>query len=259
MDIIAACYTDAGSIKEMNQDSLSVKVVNSPNGKILFAIVCDGMGGLEHGEVASREVVVAFNNWFSNQFAQMVTQDSFSTAQVFEQWRMLIIGMNERISEYADGLGMKMGTTVSAMLVYQGEYFICHVGDSRIYRICHSVEQLTKDQTLVEQEVVLGKLTKEEAMVDPRRSILLQCVGASGVVEPQFDTGEITEETTFILSSDGFVHLISNEEIYEVFAPGQIRDKEMLSKRCEKMVKRVMERGEKDNITVIAAVCKQVV
>ena len=257
MEIIAACYTDAGNIKEMNQDSLSVKVVNSPKGKILFAVVCDGMGGLEHGEVASREVVVAFNNWFSNQFAQMVAQDFVSAAQVQEQWKRLITGMNERISEYADGLGMMMGTTVSAVLVYQGEYFICHVGDSRIYRICHSVEQLTMDQTLVEQEVELGKLTKEEAMVDPRRSILLQCVGASGVVEPQFDTGTISEETTFILSSDGFVHFISNEEIYEVFSPEQIRDKAMLSRRCEKMVKRVMERGERGNITVIAAVCRQ--
>ena len=258
MDIIAACYTDAGNVKEMNQDSLSVKVVNSPYGKIAFAIVCDGMGGLEHGEVASKEVVMAFNDWFVKQFAQMVAEDTFTAELAHAQWQELIDGMNNRIAEYAERKGMMMGTTASVLLAYKGEYFICHVGDSRIYQISNSVKQLTKDQTLVAQEVEMGKLTQEEAMVDPRRSILLQCVGASGIVNPQFEMGQLSEDAVFLIVSDGFVHLVSEEELYETFNPVKIQSKEELSAECERTVKLVMERGERDNITVIALAIKEI-
>lgn len=258
MEIIASYYTDVGPVKEINQDSLSVKVVNSPRGKIVFAIVCDGMGGLEQGELASKEVVVAFNNWFATQFAQMVADNTFSEETVYEQWREQVELMNDRLGEYADNQGTMMGTTISVLLIYKGDYFICHVGDSRIYRIDQAVNRITLDHTLVAQEVKLGRITEEEAMIDPRRSILLQCVGASGVIEPQFEMGSITKETTFLLSSDGFVHMISEEEIYDYFRPELLTDKEQVAQTCETVTKLVLNRGEKDNITVVAVVLKKV-
>lgn len=252
MEIVAACYTDAGIIKEINQDSLSVKVVNSLKGKIAFAIVCDGMGGLEHGELASREVVMAFNNWFEVQCAQMAAGNSFTLENICRKWRSLIEGMNEGIAEYAEKNDMVMGTTVSALFVYQGKFMICHVGDSRIYQVAQSVRQLTADQTLVEQEVRLGILTREEARTDPRRNILLQCVGASNVVKPQFEAGRITEDTVFLLATDGFVHMVSEEELYAVFSPSKGWKKEELMAECGRMVKLVMDRGERDNVTLVA-------
>lgn len=256
MEIIASYYTDVGSVKEINQDSLSVKVVNSPRGKIVFALVCDGMGGLEQGELASKEVVVAFNNWFATQFAQMVAENSFTQESVDDQWQELIEAVNTRLSEYADNQGMMMGTTLSALLIYKGEYFICHVGDSRIYQINQSVNQITQDHTLVAKEIEMGVLTEAEALVDPRRSILLQCVGASGVVEPQYEKGTIIGETTFLLASDGFTHMISEEEIYQYFRPEALTDKDKITDICEKTTCLVKERGERDNITVIAVVVK---
>ena len=153
MEIIAACHTDAGNIKEINQDSLSVKVVNTPKGKIAFAIVCDGMGGLEHGEVASKEVVMAFNNWFQREFAKIAATDTCTAELIQTQWEELIDRMNDRLAEYAKQKDMMMGTTVSALLVYQGKYYVCHVGDSRIYQIQQRVVQLTVDLTLVAKEV----------------------------------------------------------------------------------------------------------
>lgn len=259
MDIFASYYTDVGTVKEINQDSLSVKVVNSPRGKIVFAIVCDGMGGLEHGELASKEVVVAFNNWFAVQFAQMVAENSFSSERVLEQWKEVTEIMNSRLSDYAYQKGMMMGTTVSALLVYKGEFFVYHIGDSRIYKIDDGVKQITHDQTLVAEEIRMGRLTEEQAKIDPRRSILLQCVGASGEIVPQFETGSITEDTTFIMSSDGFVHLISEDELYERFCPEELVTKQLVAENCEEATKLVMQRGERDNITVVAIVLKNVV
>lgn len=259
MDIFASYYTDVGNVKEINQDSLSVKVVNSPRGKIVFAIICDGMGGLQQGELASKEVVVAFNNWFAVQFARLVADNTFSPEIVLEQWKEVTEVMNSRLGEYAEQQGMMMGTTVSALLVYKGEFFVYHIGDSRIYQINDSVKMITQDQTLVAQEIRMGRLTEEQAKIDPRRSILLQCVGASEEITPQFETGVITEDTTFLMSSDGFVHLISEEEIFEKFCPETLNGKDIIAQTCEETTKLVMERGERDNITVVAIVLKNVV
>lgn len=256
MEIMASYYTDVGNVKEVNQDSLSVKVVNSPRGKIAFALVCDGMGGLEQGELASKEVVLAFNNWFATQFAQMVRENTLTEESVDDQWQDLIEAMNSRLSEYADNQGMMMGTTLSVLLIYKGDYFICHVGDSRIYQINQSVNQITQDHTLVAREIEMGVLTKEEALVDPRRSVLLQCVGASSVVEPQYEKGTITGETTFLLASDGFIHMISEEEIYQYFRPEALTDKGKITEICEEATCLVKKRGERDNITVVAVVVK---
>ena len=150
-----------------------------------------------------------------------------------------------------------MGTTLTSLLLYRDNYYICHVGDSRIYKIADRILQITEDHSLVAKEVELGYLTKEQALVDPRRSVLLQCVGASDTVNPQFEKGQIPERVTFVLSSDGFVHMLSEEEIFQYFQPDQIRNKEQLTAICKEATEIVMERGERDNITVAALTCRQ--
>ncbi len=256
MEIFTSYYTNKGNVKKINQDSFSVKVVNSPRGKIAFAIICDGMGGLEQGELASKEVVVAFHNWFATKFAQMVADNNFSPDLLKEQWQDIIDSMNIKLSGYASQQGMMMGTTVSAILLYQEQYFLCHVGDSRIYMLTDVIKQLTRDQTLVAQEVQQGILTKEEAKEDPRRSVLLQCVGASEVIVPQYEMGKLEQNTTFILCSDGFTHLVTEEELYEAYQPEGIWNKEQGNEICKNMVQLVMDRKERDNVTVVAIIVK---
>lgn len=258
MEIIASCYTDAGITKKINQDALSIKVVDSPQGKIVQAVVCDGLGGLQFGEQASRETVQVFHNWFATQFAKMVKEDMFTSESLFYQWKEQIDRVNYRLKEYAGSQGKSMGTTLSILLIYCDHYYICHVGDSRIYRIDDSVHKLTVDHTLVAQEVAMGRMTEEQACLDARRNILLQCVGASEMVKPQFDSGKITKEVTFLLSSDGFVHLITEEELYGYFHPDMLTDKGQLTKTCRSVTKLLMRRGESDNITVVAIAVKEV-
>lgn len=256
MEILTSYFTHQGNVKKMNQDSLSVKVINSPKGRLAFALICDGMGGLEQGELASKEVVIAFNNWLVTEFAWMITEDNFSEELLKQQWQTIIETMNDSLGVYANQHGKMMGTTVSAILLYQGRYYICHVGDSRIYKFDTDICQLTEDHTLVAQEVRMGMLTEEEAQKDPRRSVLLQCVGASDIINPQYESGDISGETTFILCSDGFVHMLSKEELKNGFMPGNIQNKEQGNEICEQLVRLAMERGEQDNITVIAIVTK---
>ncbi len=258
MKIMISCCTDAGTIKAINQDALSVKLVNSPLGEIVLAVVCDGVGGLDFGEQASRETVMAFHNWFATEFPALTKDAADIQKGLFSQWEKLIGQLNGRLKTFAESQGKRMGTTLSALLICQEEYYLCHVGDSRIYRIDDSVHKLTVDHTLVERELKRGILTAEQARVDKRRNVLLQCIGASSKVEPQFSQGQIQADTTFLISSDGFVHLISEEELYEYFYPGQITDKEQLSGLCRQTVQTLMNRGEQDNITVIAVAVKEV-
>lgn len=256
MGIFASYYTDKGIVKQVNQDSLSVKIVNSPKGKIVFALVCDGMGGLSQGEVASKEVVIAFNNWFATRFSDMVMGDCFSKEVLYEQWQEIAESLNDKLDRYANNRDMMMGTTVSALLIYMDHYYICHVGDSRIYRIDSKVQQITMDHTLVAQEVRLGMLTEEEAENDPRRSVLLQCIGASSIIEPQFTEGKVEGEATFLLCSDGFVHKNSDNDLQRVFAPANIKNKEHGNELCKEMVFHAMEQDERDNISVVIVVVK---
>ena len=86
MGFSAVYNTDVGIKKKTNQDSLAIKIADTPNGQVVFSLVCDGMGGLAKGEVASKEVITAFCNWFDTQFVEMVDNNSFSEELLRYQW-----------------------------------------------------------------------------------------------------------------------------------------------------------------------------
>lgn len=251
MDFVTAHFTDVGKRKNTNQDSYAYKVVDTPMGHAAFAVICDGMGGLAKGELASKEITLAFCQWFDTEFAKMIRTKTFDSLKLRQQWTNLIEKENELVGEYGHRQGVMLGTTVTAILFINKEYYIVHVGDTRAYKITHDVEILTTDQTLVASEVMSGRLTKEQALVDPRRSVLLQCVGASPVVVPEFTSGDIKGETTFILCSDGFRHKIDDNELILNFAPNRITDSRKLSESCKMLSMLVIDRGETDNISVV--------
>ena len=250
MDFSASYHTDIGIRKKTNQDSLAVRIIDSPIGKITFAIVCDGMGGLEKGELASKEVIFAFCDWFDNTFTKQVMEDSFTPASLRSDWNNIIQFQNRRLGSYGAVHNIMLGTTVSALLMMQDVYYVCHVGDSRIYELSDVTKQITEDQTFVHREVSLGRMTEEEAKVDPRRSVLLQCVGASQVVEPDFHRGQMKKNAVYLLCSDGFRHQVSDEEVMNYLGPKVATDDAKMKYGCEYLTDLVKSRRETDNITV---------
>ena len=128
---------------------------------------------------------------------------------------------------------------------------IVHVGDSRIYELTNEFKKLTKDQTFVAREVAMGRMTEEQAKVDPRRSVLLQCVGASSVVQPDFIKGEVKDNAVYLLCSDGFRHQISEEEIMDKLGPDATSSSEELQYGCVYLTELVKNRKETDNISVV--------
>jgi len=183
VNFIVSATTDIGLTKSTNQDSLSVKVINTPQGRMTFAILCDGMGGLEKGEVASASVIQAFDNWVRNSLP-VLCEAPLEDSTIREQWNNIITEQNNTIKNYGARQGVKLGTTAVIMLITQTRYYVMNVGDSRAYEITDTMKQITNDQTFVAREVALGNMTEEEALTDERRNVLLQCVGASDEVYP---------------------------------------------------------------------------
>ncbi len=250
MEYIAAYHTDVGISKKTNQDSLAIKVVETKNGKVAFAIVCDGMGGLSKGELASKEVIMAFSEWFDNTLIDQINAEGLDEEKLVSQWNDIIQVQNKRLGEYGEKNNLMLGTTVSAILLYDEDYYIVHVGDSRVYSLSDKVLQLTKDQTFIAREIEAGRMTVEQSKTDPRRSVLLQCVGASQVVEPEFVKGHITKNTVYMLCSDGFRHQISEQEMMDKIGPEAVSSEQDMEFGCRYLTETVKNRKESDNITV---------
>jgi serine/threonine protein phosphatase PrpC len=181
----------------------------------------------------------------------MVDTDTFNAAVLKEQWTDIAVRKNEQLKAYGEERGIMIGTTLSAMLMYEDKYYIIHVGDSRVYELTSELNQLTQDQTFVAREIAAGRMTPEQAETDSRRSILLQCIGASPVVEPDFIRGYIEETATYLLCSDGFRHKITPEEMLEKLGPAAAVDEATMKQGCEYLTELVKYRKETDNITVL--------
>ena len=184
MNFYIAGQTDVGIVKSTNQDSLLVKKITTDYGGMVFAILCDGMGGLAKGELASATVIRAFDEWAQNELPILGQNGHIDDMSLKNQWERIILEQNVKIKNYGMSIGVNIGTTAVILLVTQNRYYLMNVGDSRAYLLSDDIRVLTKDQTLVEREVELGNITREQAEVDPRRSVLLQCVGASENVIP---------------------------------------------------------------------------
>ena len=249
MRFTATANTDIGICKNTNQDSVLIKHADSPKGEVLMAVICDGMGGLSNGELASATVIRSFSKWFDE---ELPFELEYANMQIIgAKWSMRLKELNAKILEYSKRTnGSGMGTTFSGILFVGDQYVIAHVGDSRVYHIDSSLKQLTTDQTFIAREIRRGTMTPEQARTDKRRNMLLQCIGASRAVEPEVLTG-ITQRGAYMLCSDGFRHEISEGEIYESLNPVNLMNKEAMHNNAKYLIEQVKNRGERDNISVI--------
>lgn len=247
-----AYHTDTGTEKRTNQDCLGVLEAETDKGILLMAILCDGMGGLEKGEVASATLVRVFEKWFQEELPVLLAAEN-PLMEIQYSWERIIKTQNLNIAEYGRQCHIQMGSTLTVLLIMEdGTYLIGHVGDSRVYVIRNEgLDILTQDQTVTANEVRLGKMTIEQAAADPRRNVLLQCIGASRIVEPDFIRGQAKPGECYMLCSDGFRHEVDEEEIQKAFAPKNNIDEKAMKENTKRLVGLNMERGEQDNISVV--------
>lgn len=223
--------SDVGLRREINQDSYGAEDI--PFGCLL--IVCDGMGGHAAGEVASRIGVDSIMH-------EVVDLSADDPEQALRQ---SFIIANERI--YAEGRGT-MGTTGVAAILGHNRAYVANVGDSRAYLVRDGqIVQISRDHSLVSDQVAAGLLTPEQARTSNVRNIITRALGHQ--VEVDVDTFRIPLRSgdTVLLSSDGLHGLIEDKEIAEI---ASILPPEEAARR---LVDQANARGGVDNITVIIA------
>lgn len=249
MEFIISAATDVGTKKKTNQDSLLLKKFETHLGNVVFAVLCDGMGGFDKGEVASASVIRAFEHWAEEQLPY-VSEEEYYNHIIREQWITLVQDLNEKIMNFGRTRGIKLGTTIVAMVITPKKYFLLNVGDSRAYQISsNTVKQLTKDQTFIAREVESGRMTMDQAVNDPRKNVLLQCVGASDRVFPDVFFGETEKDMIYMFCSDGFRHEITEEEIHRKLNPQALTEEKNMDSNIRYLIDLNIRRNETDNIT----------
>ena len=250
MSYIISASTHTGNIKKTNQDSYVVRRYETQRGQVVLAVICDGMGGLQKGELASTTVVNEFLKWSDNNLLSFI-EGGCQDGVIREQWKNVVINCNEKIQNYGKHSGITLGTTISAILLTEKEYWIINVGDSRVYRLRDGVQQLTEDHSVVAKDIRDGRITPEQAAVDVRRSVLLQCIGASETVYPDVFHGMTEPNTTYMLCSDGFHHELSDQEIWTYMSANACTDAGTMKRNIEYLISLDMSRNERDNITAL--------
>ena len=247
MNFKIAVHTDIGIKKRTNQDSVLVRVAQTDFGNVLLCAICDGMGGLAKGELASATMVRMLSKWFEEEFPELLYQ-GIREESLKKSWSDLIERANQKISSYGLVRHINLGTTMAVLLITDQNYFIVNVGDSRIYQLKKGFGQLTKDQTVVQREVDLGKITEKDAGKDPRRNILLQCIGASQTINPQYVTGKVESGNLFLLCSDGFRHVVTPEELQQ-YLKAEFKNEHEMKNSLLFLTELNKSRYETDNIS----------
>lgn len=250
MEFYISATTDIGTRRKINQDSLFVRRLETRTGKMALAVLCDGMGGLNFGELASASIIEAFTDWMYQDLS-VLSQDPLEDHAVREQWSSLIAEQNRRIRAYGRRYHCTTGSTVTALLLTEQRYFLLNIGDSRAYEIAEQVTQLTEDHTVVANEVRLGNLTKEQAEHSPIQNVLTRCVGVKEEAWPDLFFGTVKKGTVYMLCSDGFRHRLATEEMQEYLLHAAQREPSQMKCQEEYLIELTKQRGETDNISVI--------
>ena len=234
--VLSVASSHIGRVRASNQDS-------GYAGTHLF-LVADGMGGHAGGDVASS---------LATQAVTAVADERFESIEIAQQ-RLVESVKNsaaeliEAVREHPDLAGM--GTTVSALLRHNRQVVIAHIGDSRVYRLRGGVlEQITTDHTFVQKLVETGRITPEEALVHPRRNVLMRVLGdVAGSVD--VDTAVLDTEPgdRWMLCSDGLCGYVTENAIANV-----LKSEPDASKAASKLINLALERGAPDNVTVVIA------
>ena len=221
--------TDTGRQRRANEDSM---LARSP----LF-VVADGMGGAQAGEVASRLAIESFQDGLDD------TTDAETGLAACAH--AANVSIHERSQASAEHAGM--GTTLTAVYVGAEEVAIAHVGDSRAYCLRDGeLLRLTDDHSLVDELIRQGKLTPEEAVEHPQRSVITRALGPEPEVEIDTRSYRARDGDVYLLCSDGLTTMVPDALLTEILlAHQQLRD------AGEALIAAANEAGGRDNITVV--------
>lgn len=241
--MITASRSDIGRIRQINEDRAWVSTLD--NG-IALAIVADGMGGHQAGDVASQLAVHTFRDMLERSASKeelSVQEGKMLIRQAIIKANDVVFDMASRNEQYYN-----MGTTIVAALYKEKDIVIGHIGDSRAYLITENqISQLTTDHTLVNELVKSGQISIEEAAHHPRRNVLTRAVGTDSKVEVDIQTAVLSPNDVLLLCSDGLTNMVSDEQLLQTIHEEGLA----LDEKAERLIQLALQAGGDDNISVV--------
>ena len=236
--------TDRGMVRAENEDSIATRP------EIGLAVLADGMGGHQAGEVASAMAV----DVVTRHFEELLASGDNGDDRVREAKSMdaAIRAANSAIFEVAQSRPdySGMGSTIVVAIFYGDHMFVGHVGDSRLYRLRgDEIEQLTEDHSVIQELLNRGLMTEEEARVTIGKNLVTRALGVDAEVLPDVAQEELQNGDLFLLCSDGLNDVISDDEI----ATHMRECGNDIEQTAQKLIDLANSRGGPDNISVILA------
>lgn len=233
------CITNVGNIRENNEDYYLV--FQKENELMTIFIVADGMGGHNAGEIASKYACKLLLGYLQLNIEKL-KQSPFDMIEKGFTW------VNNKLFrlqyDYPNLSGM--GTTLSMALLIDNKLIIANVGDSRVYRITYDeILQITEDHSLVYQMYKEGKITKEEINTHPQKNIITRAVGVTENINVDVFEQEMKNDSYILMCTDGLTNMLTEDYIHGIFKTYSFDD------IGEILVKKAIEKGGFDNITVI--------
>ena len=229
--------TDTGRVRKMNQDAVYVSAGRVGPLSNLF-LVADGMGGHKAGDFASRFVVETM--------VRSVEELKGTSPVVI--LRKAIAQTNAMLYEEArtnpDREGM--GSTLVAATVDKNTMYVANVGDSRLYLLRENLYQITRDHSLVEEMVSLGKSERNSESYNSRKNIITRAVGIGWSVEADFFEVALEEGDCILMCSDGLTNMVEDEGISRI-----LKTTDTLEEKTGNLIAKANENGGRDNIAVI--------
>jgi serine/threonine protein phosphatase PrpC len=249
-NLAVSCGQSVGKQRDHNEDSVFALTTTftSENRNIPFGlyIVADGMGGHQHGEVASGIAIrVMAKHIVQKLYTPLLNvepaQPDLSLQEIMQEG---VQEAHQRILNQVPG----GGTTLTALLILGDQLTIAHVGDSRAYRLDseNGMDALTRDHSLVKRLVELGQITMEEAAVHPQRNVLYRALGQGEPFEADIHTMHMPEHGYLLVCSDGLWGVVPEEDIYRM-----ITSTPNLDEACEALIESANKNGGPDNISAI--------
>lgn len=230
--------TDIGRSRAENQDTFRSGDVP---GAGAWGIVCDGMGGAQHGKLAGAVAAEGLEDVLYRRLA-----GDAAPAPPQELLREAVQQANTRVFARSGGGAEMMGTTVVCAYVRERVLYYAHVGDSRLYLYQHGrLRQLTRDHSMVQELVDLGTITSEEAQHHPERNVITRALGVEGDVAPSCGEEPVDAGDIILLCSDGLSNHVSLEQMQALL------EQEDFYEAADRLVDMALAEGGDDNITVL--------
>lgn len=235
----ARFFTDIGPVRARNEDAGGVYYNHTGQ---MLVVICDGMGGHNSGDVASKFVNELIGKRFS--------EENYIERENAESWlKCNISDINRQLYQHSHSNNehQGMGTTLVCAILYEHQVVIVNIGDSRAYLINErEMRQVTHDHTFVNHLLMAGGLTKEEARNHPQRNVITKVMGSDKRVHPDIFEYDFDRYTFLLLSTDGLTDYLEEEMIHSI-----IYNHNSIKETGNALIEASVNAGARDNISLV--------